>query len=243
MKRKFKGVWIPAPIWLNKSINIMEKVFLVEIDSLDNDNGCFASNAYFSDFFGITKGRCSQIIKSLKDKNFISIEYTKEGQQIIHRIIKVVNKLTRVVNNCEKGSKFSKGGYLENDQDSNTLVNNTKNNNKYSVSEMKEIFEHYMSLKLINHRSLTKDMMKCMNLFRSNTSASVLECKEALDRHKNVCEKSNSGDYPIKKRSIMEFFGQKVFNASHLIGSEYLSDGKYGEVVKEEGGFYEDISR
>ena len=36
MERAFKGIWIPAEIWLSKELKIMEKLFLVEIDSLDN---------------------------------------------------------------------------------------------------------------------------------------------------------------------------------------------------------------
>ena len=47
--RDFKGVWIPKEIWLNTDLSIIEKVLLVEIDSLDNsDRGCFASNEYLA---------------------------------------------------------------------------------------------------------------------------------------------------------------------------------------------------
>ena len=45
-KRKFKGIWIPAEVWESKSLTLQEKVFLVEIDSLNNDNGCYANNNY-----------------------------------------------------------------------------------------------------------------------------------------------------------------------------------------------------
>ena len=75
MERAFKGIWIPAEIWLSKELKIMEKLFLVEIDSLDNEDGCFASNEYFSNFFDLSKNRCSEIIKSLEKKGFIEIEY------------------------------------------------------------------------------------------------------------------------------------------------------------------------
>ena len=54
--RDFKGIWIPKEIWLNKNLKLIEKIFLVEIDSLDNEDGCYASNKYFAEFFGITKG-------------------------------------------------------------------------------------------------------------------------------------------------------------------------------------------
>lgn len=117
-ERSFKGIWIPAEIWLNQDLTVMEKLFLVEIDSLDNDNGCFASNAYFSKFFGISKGRCTQIIKSLEAKNLVKIELIREGKKITKRVLRVFNKLNR-------GIKYSKQGYLENAEDNNTCINNT----------------------------------------------------------------------------------------------------------------------
>lgn len=57
MERAFKGVWIPANIWLSKNITLQEKVFLAEIDSLDNKDGCYASNSYFANFFGLSRNR------------------------------------------------------------------------------------------------------------------------------------------------------------------------------------------
>lgn len=39
MSRKFKGIWIPANVWLGTELSIIEKVLLAEIDSLDNDEG------------------------------------------------------------------------------------------------------------------------------------------------------------------------------------------------------------
>ena len=68
MKREFKGVWIPAEIWLNENLTIMEKLFLVEIDSLNGEKGCYASNEHFSNFFSLSKNRCSEIIKALEAK-------------------------------------------------------------------------------------------------------------------------------------------------------------------------------
>ena len=63
MERNFKGIWIPKEIWLSEELTIQEKVMLVEIDSLDNEEtGCYASNNYFSKFFKLTAQRVSQII-------------------------------------------------------------------------------------------------------------------------------------------------------------------------------------
>ncbi len=115
MNRDFKGVWIPKDIWLDSNLTWMEKLFLVEIDSLDNEEGCFASNSYFADFFQLTSGRASQIIKSLIDKKYISANYERKDKQIIKRVLKIL----------KGGSKYIKGGYLENAEDNNTLINNT----------------------------------------------------------------------------------------------------------------------
>ena len=102
MKRDFKGIWIPSEIWLNKDLSLIEKCFIVEIDSLDNSDGCFASNGYFAEFFSISKSRCSQIIKGLETKEFISIQYHYEGKQIIKRVVNIL----------KGGIKKTKGGYL-----------------------------------------------------------------------------------------------------------------------------------
>jgi hypothetical protein len=49
-EREFKGIWIPAKIWLMEELSFLDKVLLAEIDSLDGDDGCWATNEYFADF-------------------------------------------------------------------------------------------------------------------------------------------------------------------------------------------------
>ena len=72
-ERDFKGVWIPKHLWLNPDLSPIEKLFLAEIDSLDNDpkKGCFASNEYFGEFFQISEGRAANIISSLRKRGYI----------------------------------------------------------------------------------------------------------------------------------------------------------------------------
>jgi len=70
--RDFKGVWLPKEIWLNTDLSIIEKILLVEIDSLDNsDRGCFASNEYLASFVQLSEGRVANIIVDLKKRGFI----------------------------------------------------------------------------------------------------------------------------------------------------------------------------
>jgi len=114
MERNFKGIWIPKEIWLNKKLTVMEKLFLVEIDSLDNEKGCYASNKHFSEFFDLSKNRCTEIIKKLELKGLLTIEIVRKENQIIKRIIKI------------KGIRKTEQPYSENLEENNTLLNNTK---------------------------------------------------------------------------------------------------------------------
>jgi hypothetical protein len=127
MERNFKGVWIPKEIWLNKELTWMEKLFFVEIDSLDNEHGCFASNDYFASFFDLSKPRCSQIINSLINKEYIKAEYERNGKEIKKRVLNIFN---RGIKYSKLGIKNTKEGYLENAKDNNTYINNTINKRK-----------------------------------------------------------------------------------------------------------------
>lgn len=93
MNAGFKGVWIPSELWMKDDLTLMEKVFLVEIVSLDKVKGCYASNAHFSEFFSLSKTRCSAIIRKLRDKGYIFINYFYEsGKKLIERRIIKVNR-------------------------------------------------------------------------------------------------------------------------------------------------------
>ena len=71
--RDFKGVWIPKEIYLHKELSWSEKILLIEIDSLDNDEkkGCFASNKYLSEFIGISESSMANMISKLKAQKYI----------------------------------------------------------------------------------------------------------------------------------------------------------------------------
>ena len=144
MNRAFKGVWIPKEIWLSEDLTLQEKVFLVEIDSLDNEEGCFASNGYFADFFQLSKSRVSQIISSLEKKELISLNYLYKlnSKEIDRRIIRINEEgFTKIlgIKNVKDGIEEIKGGIkypndppLENANDNNIIYNNINNNKTIS---------------------------------------------------------------------------------------------------------------
>ena len=139
-KRDFKGVWIPKEIWLSTDLKVMEKLILVEIDSLDNEDGCFASNEHFSKFFSLSKNRCSEIIKSLEKKGYIKIDYIyQEGSKAIsRRVIRCVRNIDRGIRNIDNPIRKTEEGYSENREDNNTSFSNTFSN----TSNKKDIVEH-----------------------------------------------------------------------------------------------------
>lgn len=207
-QRQFKGIWIPKEVWESKELTLQQKVILVEIDSLDNEEGCYASNKYFSDFFGISNGRISQIISELIDKGYLNVEYIKKDNQILGRIlkiqsppypVKVFKKLNRgYLENDKGGIKYSKEGYLENDKDNNIDVNNINvNNNIYSpakAEQCKEIID-YLNLKANTHyRHNIKKTQTLINA-RFNENFTIGDFKKVIDNKVSEWKNTDMAKY------------------------------------------------
>lgn len=71
MNRDFKGVWIPKEVWLDERLTQFQKLLLAEIDSLDNDEGCYASNEYFAKFFDFSERYVIEGIQKLKELKYV----------------------------------------------------------------------------------------------------------------------------------------------------------------------------
>jgi hypothetical protein len=114
------------------------KLLYAEITALCNMNReCFASNKYFSELYGKSKGSISGWINELVKYGYISTEYTyKTGtKEIEYRYIKIL-----------------KGGIIENEHTllKKTLKNNTTSSNTTSINKDISI----RRLKFVNDVSL-----------------------------------------------------------------------------------------
>jgi len=110
-ERAFRGVWIPAEIWLNRELSLQEKVMLIEIDSLQHpQKGCFKSNKKLAEFFGLSPNRVSEVISSLKKKGWIRVDQIREGKQIVERRIFMKHPLEKP----NGGTRKTEQGYSEN---------------------------------------------------------------------------------------------------------------------------------
>ena len=182
MERAFKGIWIPAEIWLNENLTLLEKVFLVEIDSLDNENGCYASNEYFANFFKLSKNRCSEVIKSLEKKGLISIKYIykKNSKAIDKRVIKVFDNSNTPIRNLDRPIRKIEEGYSENCEDNNTVFNNTFINTTTREVVVKNIKDYFNQLE-------DRDIEKVASIFlATNKEISYLVEKLELTKNNNV---------------------------------------------------------
>ena len=73
-KRDFKGIWVPKEIWLYRGLSILEKHVLSEIDSLDGEEGCFASNKYLAEFCDCSESAIDKAVKKLKELGLIYVK-------------------------------------------------------------------------------------------------------------------------------------------------------------------------
>ena len=151
--RKFKGVWIPAKYWLDEDLTIMEVVLITEIDSLDGENGCFASNKHFADFLGVTAGRASQLIKNLSEKGYISVSYNTQNN-VTQRVIRVFRKLNTPVKKLNRGIKNTKGVFRKcgtsntssNTSNSNTDSNSSSGRRREEDPEREQIYKEFFPI-------------------------------------------------------------------------------------------------
>ena len=133
--RQFLGIWIPKDIYLNKDLSWTDKILVIEILSLDNERGCFASNDYFAEFLGVTKTTISTSISKLKDLGFIEQISFNGRTRILKAVYKKIENLP---------TRKLKGRLQENLKHNNTI---SKPSNKTSIKEKKYIQKNDVILK------------------------------------------------------------------------------------------------
>ena len=127
--RKFSGIWIPKDIWLDSRLTMLDKGILMEIDSLDNEQGCCASNAYLAEFCGCSESNITKTISLLKELGYI-YQASFDGRT---RILK---------SNLDKTQSKQTNKFYESASENLRPYNNVSNdtlNNKNTFSKEKDI--------------------------------------------------------------------------------------------------------
>ena len=128
----------------------------------------------------------------------------------------------------------------ENEQTSNDRSTDAEQLNKSKVNKKiekdiyggrRDVFDYYLSLDLIKHKKYTPAMDMAIKTAMKNNGYTIEDCKKLLDRHKQTVEATKGTQYPVRARPLHEFFGQKAYQAKHLICAEYEEGGKYYNVT------------
>lgn len=89
-EREFKGIWIPKEIWESTNLTAIEKVVFAELDSLDGDEGCYATNEYLADFCKCSVPTITRTIAKLKSLGYIT-SVSGDGRRRIIKMIRQTN--------------------------------------------------------------------------------------------------------------------------------------------------------
>ncbi len=88
------------------------------------------------------------------------------------------------------------------------------------------LFDYYLSLELVKHKELTPEMKNAIDTARRRGKYRQEDMERLLRRHSLLVKlTADNGEYAIKKRTITEFFGQRVHGGTALVCSEYADDG------------------
>ena len=91
-QRQFKGIWIPARIWLDKNLNATDKILLADIDSFTgNQKTFYKSNETIAEELFVSIKSVSRSIKKLKDLGYIKIEGNKRVRLVKDRDWETIN--------------------------------------------------------------------------------------------------------------------------------------------------------
>ena len=85
MDRAFRGVWIPANIYLDERLTPTEIYLLAEVESLDTGDGCLADNKYLATFCKCDIRSISRFLTHLRTIGLVDIE-TLGNKRKIRRI-------------------------------------------------------------------------------------------------------------------------------------------------------------
>ena len=123
--RDSKGVWIPKEVWLDTRLNALDKVILMEIDSLDQgEKGCYASNEHLATFCQCSKTKVSTAISKLIECGYVYIQ-NFDGRK---------RELKSRLSNFERQNIKNCNADIQNLKESNTY----RNTNNNTVSNKKE---------------------------------------------------------------------------------------------------------
>lgn len=222
-ERQFKGVWIEKDVWLDKRLNALEKVILVEIDSLDNEeSGCYASNKYLAEFCQCSECKVSLAISKLIELDYLELKSFDGRTRVLKS--RLLNFKRQDYKNLKADLKNLKDNNIYNNKENN--IDNIKKNiiKKETETEFEELWKIYP-----NKQGKT-------NAFKSYDKArkkgvEFETIKKGLENYIEYCKTKKMEKQYIKHGST--WFNQECWNDEYnLKGDNYGNKPKLPDWVK-----------
>jgi hypothetical protein len=132
MEREFKGVWIPAEIWLDKNLTLVEKALLAEIDSFTGNGRSFMkSNETIQAEYGISRNTIGRSLRKLAERGFVDVTFNGRVRCIT----------TRAGSIPKMGRQSTQNGEAASPNDTSTNTSKRTSNNTSKRKEVVMPFE------------------------------------------------------------------------------------------------------
>lgn len=149
---------LPANVRYAEGLSSLDKLLFAEITCLTNAKGyCWATNNYFANLYGRTKGTISLSINRLLVAKYIEVKIIQEEDKMVRRLITI--KGVEVIKNLQPHSEKQIGGVVKNSQDN--TKNNTKKNKDILFEEFWVAYDSNLSRKLCHTKFMALSYEIC----------------------------------------------------------------------------------
>lgn len=204
--RDFKGVWIPKEVWLDTRLNALDKVILIEIDSLDQgEKGCYASNEHLAAFCQCSKTKVSTAISKLIECGYLYIQnFDGRTRELKSRLS---NFERQDFKNCKADIQILKESNIDNNTNNNTVNKKERKSTKrmsydeqieeYSDNEeLRQALKAFIQMRNLIKKPLTNYALK---LILNNLDKLTKDDSTKIDIINQSVEHSWQGVFPLKE--------------------------------------------
>ncbi len=215
-EKEFVGLFLPKHVIEDLSLSVMEVIIYAEIACFDL---CYKSNQKIGERWGVSAGRVSQIISSLKKKGYVEQVYFDGRKRYLKAFLdkpiarQGTQKLRgRVRENCEAG--YAKIDTIDNNIDNNIDIINKEASEIISMTleySLKSVFDYlekeksHIEILCMNYnltQAVVFDFLKKFHIKLQNegeTKKSVKDAKAHFARWLNLELNKNKNERSIKK--------------------------------------------
>lgn len=242
-QRDFKGVWIPREVWLDDRLNALEKIILVEIDSLDcEETGCFASNDYLAEFCQCSLTKVSLSIKKLTDIGYVYVESFNGRTRILKSRLSKNERQT--FKKCEAGfQEIKENNIIDYNKEIKINDNNNIKDNKKFLKEKESVAISHNSQnpRVVEPQEIIEDEAEPMAL-----TTEVVEPKNEIAKQDDInfdeiLNYWNSLDIIHHKKMTLKTqkkIKELIKNKELTLEELYFAMKRYNQMLKDENYFF-----